>query len=222
MKAKLLWLMVIGSSMLLVRPIFAEDWLWYVESGTGNGVDYYGSYHTCIASSAEFTDGYDGESQIILGDTPATYAAIFHENGDEWTGSTGFYKEDYVAPFAPGQIKTWRMYVWATPSVPVDCNTMGICFVNTIPGLPSDGYGMQFQLELISRPESVIGAPDVGTTWTITMPGSTISLPTYRTDNCLTGYQFELIATAVPEPASIFVILCGLAGIGGIAWWRRR
>jgi hypothetical protein len=114
------------------------------------------------------------------------------------------------------------MYVCATPEVPLDCDTIGIGFINIVPGSPSDGYGMQFQLKLISKPESVVNSPDVGTIWNIDMPGSTISLPTYRTDNGLTGYHFELSATAVPEPSSLLALFGGLAGVGGFAMRRRR
>lgn len=46
-----------------------------------------------------------------------------------------------MGAFAPGQTKTWQMYVWATPDVPLDCDTIGIGFINIVPGSPPDWIG---------------------------------------------------------------------------------
>ena len=99
---------------------------------------------------------------------------------------------------------------------------MGIGMINLIPGYPSDSYGFKFYLALKSKPGSMIGGPEIGTVWDIDMLGFEIEFPTYRTDNGLTGYQFELSATAVPEPSSLAAVLCGIGGLTSFAFRKRK
>jgi hypothetical protein len=49
------------------------------------------------------------------------------------------------------------------------------------------------------------------------------SLPAYRTDDPLTGYQFEIEIQhlAVPEPSSLLALLAG-ASVVGTAYRRRE
>ena len=190
---------------------YRDSWWWYVDSAASDGTNVY-SYRMNIGVDPLATDGWDGESPIVIGDDPVGYALTWHEkNVDGWLGDTGFYRDDFRAPIQLGQTKTWLIYVWATPNVPDTCTTCGFHLANVVPGAPSQEYDTQFRLTLLSKPSSVIGGPDVGTVWDIDWPEAQVSLPIYCTDDGRTGYQFEFSATAVPEPGPLLALAAGLA-----------
>jgi len=173
-----------------------------------------------IAVLPQATDGDDGEPLITSWDIPTTYAAVYHdEKVGGWNGSIGFYRDDYVGPLTSGQTKTWQICVWSTPDMPADHNATYLVMnrMDNI-ALTSD---FQFELKLVSKPESVSAGPDIGTVWNADSPTMEVevTLPTYRTDNGLSGYQFEFSATAIPEPSSFLALAGGVMGLGLL---RRR
>jgi len=189
-----------------------NEWQWRMLAGASNGSNGYSYWYTTISASPLATDNYDGEPLITSWDIPTTYAAIFHaEEPNKWDASTGFYREDYVGLLTPGQTKSWQIYVWSTPDMPADYDATYLV-MNRMDNIALTN-DFQFQLKLVSKPESVSGGPEVGTTWDFDIPAFEVEFPTYRTDNGLTGYHFELTATAVPEPSAFAVLACGLFGI---------
>lgn len=186
------------------------------------------------ASASEFqvhfdaSDNYDSFfDKSIYNDTPAIYAATYHDKDvDGWNGPAGFYQRDVRSPvpLQEGQSKNWQIYVWATPDVPITYNTIDIGCSSVMPNPIYWPEDLNFNLTLKAKPQGITGGPDVGTTWEL-LPhphGVGIQLPMYRTDNGLTGYQFELTATAVPEPSSIIALLCGIGGLTAFRIRRRK
>ena len=128
---------------------------------------------------------------------------MYHEqDGVNWLGSTGFYRDDLRALIDREEQKTWStICVWATPAFAAD--VMSVTFkADTSYAPPTD---RTYLLELTRVPEGVTGAPAVGTTWSLPLSGSTIlSLPTYRSPDGTSGYQFSFTITAArPEPGDI-------------------
>ncbi|MGD2109623.1 MAG: multiheme c-type cytochrome, partial [Phycisphaerae bacterium] len=108
-------------------------------------------------------------------------------------GPTGYFVNDIRATPDRNENKTWSpICVWATPAYIYD--TMYVTFeASTAYPPPAD---REYLLELLSVPEDVTGAPIAGTVWHLQVPGTrTLSLPTYRTGDGLTGYQFALTFT---------------------------
>lgn len=209
-------LIAVALAIILASPILADQssdfWQWSMVAAASNGSDGYDYWRGTIFVSTQATDGYDGEPLITSWPRPTTYAAVFHDEGAAgWNGSTGFYLDNYVGPLAPGQTKTWQLYVWSTPDMPADYDTTHF-MMNRMDNIALTG-DFQFRLMLKSKPSSITGGPDVGTAWDLDMPGFEIEFPTYRTDNGLTGYEFEFSATAVPEASSFLALSIGLVGL---------
>jgi len=179
-----------------------------------------------MASTA--TDNYDGEhgsdSPIFTPNLSAVFAATYHSSvSDGWTGPDGFYQQDIrgSAPSTPGESKSIQIYVWATPYVPANNDTIWLAYrFNSADFPPRES--LSFRLTLRAKPQSISEGPEVGNTWELLVPEGEIELPIYRTDNGLTGYQFELTATAVPEPSSILAMLCGVGGMAGPILRRKQ
>ena len=230
MRMKHWGLMMIVLMITQASPVFADGpsdqyrdlWQWRLIAGASNGSNTYGYWYATIGVFPQATDGYDGESRIASWSIPTTYAAVFHdEESNGWNGAAGLYREDYVGPLASGQTKTWQIYVWSTPDMPADYEAASLV-MNRMDAIALTN-DFQFQLRLLSKPESVSGGPDVGTVWNLDSPTPDlqVSFPTYRTDNGLAGYHFELSATAAPEPSSLAVLAGGLLSCA-FGFMRRR
>jgi hypothetical protein len=140
----------------------------------------------------------------------------YQVNGvDGWDGNTGFYGIDMRAPLAPGQSKTWLLYLWATEGT--TASDIGVAAHLDVDADSS----LQSRLELVQKPAGLAGGPAVGTVWTTSHTGD-IYLPRYKTSNGLNGYGFNLTLTMVPEPSSILALAGGIAGLGGLSLRRRR
>ena len=196
---------------------YRDLWQWRMFASASNGSHDYGYHYGTVGVFPEATDGFDGEQLIASWDIPTTYAAVFHDEGvGGWNGDVGFYLDDYVGPLPPGQTKTWQIYVWSTSDMPADHDVTHLVMNRTDNiALTSDFF---FDFKLISKPESVSGGPDIGTIWNLDSPISEVELllPTYRTDDRLSGYQFEFSATPIPEPSSLLALGGGLMGLAGL------
>ncbi len=120
---------------------------------------------------------------------------------------TGFWQSDIRAPLAPAESKTWSpIYLWADPSY-AGGDVMHFAME------ADQGYAppkdRPYTLELLAVPVGVQGAPPVGTQWAVPLNDTLVlTLPTYRTDNGLTGYQFGFtVGAQMPEPASLAVLV---------------
>jgi hypothetical protein len=140
---------------------------------------------------SDATDGHDAYPvDQLLGARQENegFAAIYYENGPDWSGDTGWYQRDSRSLPASGESKTWTFYVWVADTYPED--QMAIA---------TDGRFIRigsFKLRLDAVPAGVTGAPTVGTEWDFPTDKSlSISLPPYKTDDGKTGYVFTLTMT---------------------------
>lgn len=147
------------------------------------------------------TAGYDPDYDWLLSTTGGdAYPGVYHQNGvDGWDGSTGFYRRDGRAALADDEDETWLIHFWADRSY-----TEPEMFVALAPlswALPPKGR--DYSLELLYVPEGVSGAPAVGTVWPVPIVEGEqlqVVLPTYASDDGLTGYQLAFSVSAVPDP----------------------
>lgn len=147
-----------------------------------------GCHPSQFGARAEATEGYDGsplDEMIGFRDVNEGYAAVYHEQNGDWSGPTGFYQRDQRPAPPDGGSKTWLIYLWVLDSYPHDQIEIA-----------TDGRFIRegsFKLRLDVVPEGVVGAPAVGTEWDLPNDRSlAITLPTYRTSDGKTGYQFTL------------------------------
>ncbi|UCE59305.1 MAG: hypothetical protein JSU63_17910 [Phycisphaerales bacterium] len=120
----------------------------------------------------------------------------------EWLGATGFYDDDLRTPLDRNECKTWApICVWAT--VLYYPETMPVTFQASTSAVPP--ADRRYLLELLSVPGGVSGAPAEGTVWELPLEDQlTLELPTYRTSDGLTGYQFAFTITeAEPGPGDV-------------------
>jgi len=219
---------VIATAITFASPLSADDylqfrshWQWQFVSATPDHQNA-GASQAFLGVGPLATDGWDGESILGTAYSPTAFVASFHtEDPDTWSGPTGFYAEDIRAPLVPSETKKWIVYVWATLDVPDTSDTIELVMRNPWMAFPPEEYGLQFCLTLKWKPGSITGGPDVGATWDFHDSTFGFLLPTYRTDNGLSGYQFEFSATAAPEPSSLLALGGGLAAVG-IPFIRRR
>ena len=126
---------------------------------------------------------------------------MYHVNATpEWLGPTGFYHTDLQSPPERNERRTWeRICVWAAPSYVQSTMHFSLLAESSLPA------ERKYLLELMSVPDGVVGAPSVGTVWELPLLGYfTLPLPTYRTTEGLTGYQFALTITeAEPGPGDL-------------------
>ena len=124
-------------------------------------------------------------------------AAIYHENDPpEWTGPTGYYRNDYRAPIDLDEAVVWSpLHVHATTSYEPDTMFFSMVAWEFYPPPPNREY----TLELLYVPEGVEGAPPVGTTWDVPVDGTfSIEIPTYRSLSSAGAYRFSFTMSAVP------------------------
>jgi len=153
-------------------------------------------------ASDDFDRKYDTQTDT---EGAPGYAGVYH-GGHEvgWSGPTGFYFNDFRAPLAPDESKTWTpICVWADPTYGGEQMAFSMEADADNPP-PADRH---YLLELLTVPDGVIGAPPEGTVWPLSLDRLfTLVLPAYRTDDGLTGYQFAYTVTAVPEPEAALLL----------------
>lgn len=122
------------------------------------------------------------------------YLGVYHVLGVAgWDGPTGFYRYDQRAAVLVPEGKHWSpIHMWADPSFsePV----FWIEF-EPWPGNPPDRH---YTLELLYVPPGVVGAPPVGTVWTIPPAQNyRVELPPYRTTDGMSGYRLAFDVSPV-------------------------
>lgn len=128
---------------------------------------------------------------------------MYHSSTEDlrdWSGPTGFYRNDVRAPLAPDLGATWSpIHVWADPSYTEDYMSLVFEPYSTAPPPTNRTY----ELELLYAPPGLAFAPPVGTRWQVPATETfSLKLQTYAAADGLAGYQFALHASPVPEPAS--------------------
>ncbi|MCE5322820.1 hypothetical protein LLG46_05820 [bacterium] len=184
------------------------------------------SHSRFFGTSTGANDGYDGLDILTPENWSGCLIGFYHQLGvSGWTGTTGFYVNDIRAPLGmtPGTSKTWRIYLWADPDYP--SQSIGLSW------FPSSGISqevldtIEFRMTYIRSAVGVSDAHTVGEYWILNdYPdgGGTGSFTTCHVENGLDGYIFDLTATVIPEPSGLLALVCGLAGISGIAWRRNK
>jgi hypothetical protein len=131
-------------------------------------------------------------------------------------GPTGFYEVDIRAPLPPGAGKVWApIYVWA--DMIYGPPSMGIALAPDEQYVPSPDR--VYSLELLHVPDGVVGAPPEGTVWQVPIDGLfTVSMPTYRTFDGRTSYQFAFRASPAVNPCA--GTLPGDANCDNVVSWR--
>lgn len=175
--------------------------------------------------------GYDPEemrrSSETWDDSPTRINSGFRRDVDVdgWDGLSGWYYDQVLPlPSHGSSVVVKGLYVWAGPSFAYD--TFKIGYLDAGFAHPEEWVR---KLRLVSVPDEIsyTGPRE----WIIPLsvnkiPGTFLPnavLPAYRTDNPLSGYEFEIeIQRVVPEPSSLVAIASGLSGIGALALRRRR
>lgn len=153
-----------------------------------------------LGTDVAATDGFDEDYDIELLTWGALgYAGLYREAGiDGWDGPTAYYWDEMRAPLELVDEKVWQpICVWADPIYIGETIDFSFELYELSPP-----YGERtYELELIAVPEGVDGAPPVGTVWTVEIGvETTMTIPVYRTEVGLEGYQFAFRAIGTPPP----------------------
>ena len=192
--------------VILLMIILALAYPCFALSGEG-GWGTIGDARIAMVTRSGASDGFDNNDLAAI-EHNGWMAGSYHSI-DEWGGSWGFYGRDERSPLAPGETKTWMLYIWGVHGLAT--NDFGVSWSESLDPFI---YG---RLELIQKPAGITGGPALGTVWTT--PPSNFTLPIYNTTDGLTGYGFKFTLTAVPEPSSLTSL--GL-GLFPIVWRLRR
>ena len=175
-------------------------------------------YGAQVGVDSAASDGYDPFDQAMTSVKLANLA-IFLESGlDGWDGPTGFYIHDIRAPLGPepGSTKRWTVYLWADTTLPPSSTVLDLtCYLHLIPAPTWES--VWFALTYV---RAAVGTDDpwneVGTSILLNdyFDAAGFRVPSYRTDNGLDGYVFELTATVIPEPSALIALGVGLAALG--------
>jgi len=187
---------------LLAAAVAHADWGLSLQT---NPADPRSGSTVSLLSQAGYTDGKDdGEIPLVLDySTPTARIRVRQETGQAgWNYESGWYAQDYRPELTGhGSIVFGRLYVWANPSyAPDNIQLAYYWFIGQ-----DNPSAWDFTLMMLYAP---VASYTGRTLWQI--PASStktewialVDVPTYRTTDGLTGYQFEFRAHLVPEPAA--------------------
>ena len=189
---------------------------WGVQFGTqdpGGGFGI-GAYPGC-------GDGYDGQAAADVS-YASVYTALYRQNGPDWSGPTGFYFGDFMAPIPPGASKTWNdIRVWAHNYTPFRGDREWIGLLGTSHPVPP-GYWGELVLDYVPASLNWTGPTEFW--FSLNVQGDIGVLPIPMTSNPYDPTQVTRMHLTVyaPEPSSLLALLAGLAGFGAIIRRRRR
>ena len=162
-------------------------------------------------------DGYNGEYQWSGQGLPGVAIQPYRQNGPDWSGPTGFYWEDYRSPIPPGESKTWDdIYLWAQNYTPP--GGMAVVWIDPYTPPPS-GYTGKLVLDYVPASLGWTGPMefelDLVNGMTLVLPAPTVTDP-------LEGVRMHITVYAIPEPASLSVLVLAAAGFGAAVSAVRR
>ena len=219
------WLLTAILMVWIVLPARGDSFSWQWAFGP------YGS-RAYMGTVPEASDDLD-ELDMPLRPNPYINIAVYNEQGvDGWTGYSGFFSSDIRSPLEmiPGASKSWRMYYWNNANAPPDWTNTDLTWVFGSGGLSLPPDSIEYKLTFLRLPVGMeewdppsYASPALGETVLLNEPseGNWV-LWTYRTENGLDGYVFELTATVIPEPSSLIVVGAGLLPIALAMRKRRR
>lgn len=217
---------VIALFCLVALPAIADPYSWQWSFGPYGRAAYMGT-------SPNASDDHD-QLDLPLASNPYINIAVYRESGENnWTGAEGFYSKDVRTPLdmIPGASKTWRIYYWNNPSSPANWTQSDFTwqFVSTDGAQPPTN--IEYKLTFVRLPvgmnewdpPSSYASPVLDETVILNdrVEGNWV-LWSYRTDNGLDGYVFDLTATVTPEPSSLVALGMGALPLAGMLVLRRR
>lgn len=217
---------ILVSVMLLCSTLSKADDLstWRCRFGP------FGTY-SYIGTSPSASDGLDS-LDTQLGYSNYIYMSTYHEQGvDGWADTNGFYGSDIRSPLemTPGSTKTWRIYYWNNSNSPSNWTDSDLTWHFESTDTQSVLNNVKFTLTFVRLPVGMdvwnppsYASPDLGQTVVLNdhKEGNWV-LSSYRTENGLDGYVFDITATVVPEPSSMLALFGGMTALGGFALKRK-
>ncbi|BCW99923.1 MAG: hypothetical protein KatS3mg024_2750 [Armatimonadota bacterium] len=192
-----------------------DRWSWGFDASIDR-VNSYGAFGV----NASALDGFDALDTLVR-DEPLPLVGVYKIAGEDgWDGPTGFYARDMRAPLPAvvGARQTWLFYTWIDSRLEGDVPWFALGWVSPRGAPPQ----IWVTITLLTKPEGIAEGPSVGTMWDVSAkPFGGVQLPPFKTSDGREGYLFALTATVIPEPASLFILTAGLAGMGGLMHRRR-
>ncbi|MDI6828622.1 MAG: PEP-CTERM sorting domain-containing protein [Armatimonadota bacterium] len=212
---KLILILILIFIIIVPGQASQDEWLWFFKASDSDGNN--GAPGGYIGTTSSDIDGYqstkDKYLDLSLLSGLAAYG-VYHANSSDWTGPTGYYRQDIRAPLNQNSpMKNWQpLYIWAGPSY--SNNVIKLSWTPGMGGNYLPDATVSYKLTLVDN-KGVNGAPPNGMFWILNpQSAGSILLPAIKTTNPnIDAYVFDFQAALVPEPASIFAILIGTLGI---------
>jgi|GEM_PF-2619618 len=201
----------------ITSAALAESDTWKLNLGAGAG-----AISTSIGMWPAAIKGSTANRIDVRPSDRTTYTLMYRVHSSDWAGPTGFYTFDGRPTVPMGSSETWNdIYLWSQNYTPDPSNyvhyTISYEYMNDEPN-PCKGYWGHFVLDYVPQEANWTGPMDywlnLGVRDTFLIPVATVTDPLQGTRMHFTVYT--------PEPSSLMILLCGLGGIGGVMWRRRK